>query len=191
MVRNDSLGAKSTGSLHRATPVPADLSSTTSSGKKLLSHRLSTPTIQENENDRCDPIPSSDADFQLDNFLTGSLRWIAVQGSTGQAKALRSQAHVQKALLAFRGSSLDSNEHYYGRSRRFSEAASSFEVPPEPFVQSATSELRSEPLSKYVNSPVPPTKSDLPQPVAQAKAAQPIASAEEVTLYLWFLAYVP
>lgn len=49
LLRNDSLGAKSTGSLHRATPVPADLPSTFSSGGKLSGHRLSTPTINENE----------------------------------------------------------------------------------------------------------------------------------------------
>lgn len=53
LVRNDSLGAKSTGSLHRATPVPGDLPSSSSSGGKFSGHRLSTPTIKENENDRC------------------------------------------------------------------------------------------------------------------------------------------
>lgn len=55
LTRNESLGNKSTGSLHRATPVPTDLSSTSSSGGKLMGHHLSTPTIQENDLDRWKP----------------------------------------------------------------------------------------------------------------------------------------
>lgn len=52
--RNESLGTRSSGSLHRATPVPMDLSSSSSSGPKFTNHRLSTPTIKEDETDRFD-----------------------------------------------------------------------------------------------------------------------------------------
>ena len=51
--RNQSLGARSTGSLHRDTPVPTDLLSTSSSGARLYAQRSATPTIREDEQDRC------------------------------------------------------------------------------------------------------------------------------------------
>jgi hypothetical protein len=48
--RNQSIGENSVaGSLHRTTPMPTDLSS--SSGR-LYAHRSTTPTIQENDYDR-------------------------------------------------------------------------------------------------------------------------------------------
>lgn len=51
LTRHQSLGERSTGSLHR-TPMPTDLLSTSGSWGRLYAHRSTTPTIQENKHDR-------------------------------------------------------------------------------------------------------------------------------------------
>lgn len=85
-----------------------------------------------------------------------------------------------KGFVGYRGSSLDSNEHYYGRSNRFSETASNFE-PSGAFVQPSDSDLPNELSLKELYRPEAQlVNKDLPQPVPQVAAEAPPSSTQEV-----------
>ena len=85
-----------------------------------------------------------------------------------------------KGFVGYRGSSLDSNEHYYGRSNRFSETASNFE-PSGAFVQPSASDLPNELSLKELYRPEAQlVNKDLPQPVPQVAAEAPPSSTQEV-----------
>lgn len=106
LVRNESLGARSGGSLHRDTPVPINLSSTSSGSGRYQGLRLSTPTIEEHGPERYFSFRNHDCRLQCKCFL----------------RRICSGSHlsIQNTCISMfcRDSMLDSSEHYYGGLQR-------------------------------------------------------------------------
>lgn len=171
--RNQSIGENSVaGSLHRTTPMPTDLSS--SSGR-LYAHRSTTPTIQENDYDRLHRVNSS----LLRSNSGDSLRSIgSLHRDTPMPLDLnRTSAHsaghsthpvhptiCEEEELVERVSDLDSNEHYYGRPERLGDSESlqaKPKVAPTADSRTPSSRTRSQ---KLVQPPQPEGQGDMGSP---------------------------
>lgn len=92
-------------------------------------------------------------------------------------------------MSGFRDSSLDSNEHYYGRSQRFTASTPQrSQAPLEAAVQTSATDILNELSLKELYRPQPqeqPAKSEFLHPFAQAKAEAeaPPANTSEVTFF--------